>query len=501
MQKNIYVKNAALLTTTSFALRAVGMFFRIYIAALIGASGMGVFQLIATVYALSITFATAGLSVVSTRVIAEQMVQNKSYVRSCMRKILQLGLVLGILCCAVLLLASPFIGEHLLRDKTTILPLQILSFSLPFMASSSILRGYFLAVKRVGPNVRSQIFEQIVRIILVVALLYYFNGADVTKSIIALVVGSTVSEALSWCYMYYCYKKSVRDLPYDKKSVLTTPISRILVPIAAAQYSTGTLKAAENIIVPICLALFLGSRDLAVQQFGALKGMAIPVLFFPFSFIGTLATLLLPDISAAHVRGQKEVLQRLISRVLILTLSVSIMAGGVYTVFSDEIALILYNDREIGFYLQVLGPLAPFMYLESMVDGILKGMNEQVATFKYTLLDCTIRLALIFILLPSMGMQGFLLIMLISNMLTCLLNLRKLLQVTGLKIMWRQWLIGPCLAVSISGLTYYLMQSTQILAAFNLTISTIIGLIIFSACYILIMPALSGVNYLIMFKK
>ncbi|MEG1407221.1 MAG: oligosaccharide flippase family protein, partial [Ruthenibacterium sp.] len=66
MQKS-YVKNAAILTVTGLILRMAGMFFRVYIAGKIGAEGMGVYQLIFTVYTLAITLATAGLSIVATR--------------------------------------------------------------------------------------------------------------------------------------------------------------------------------------------------------------------------------------------------------------------------------------------------------------------------------------------------------------------------------------------------------------------------------------------------
>ena len=60
MQRKTYIKNAAILTITGFALRIAGMFFRVYIAARIGAEGMGLYQLIYTVYGFATTLATAG---------------------------------------------------------------------------------------------------------------------------------------------------------------------------------------------------------------------------------------------------------------------------------------------------------------------------------------------------------------------------------------------------------------------------------------------------------
>ena len=49
MARQSYLKNAAILTGTGLLLRAAGMFFRIYIAARIGAEGMGLYPIFADV--------------------------------------------------------------------------------------------------------------------------------------------------------------------------------------------------------------------------------------------------------------------------------------------------------------------------------------------------------------------------------------------------------------------------------------------------------------------
>ena len=103
---------------------------------------------------------------------------------------------------------------------------------------------------------------------------------------------------------------------------------------------------------------------------------------------------------------------------MLITLVLSFLAGGLFTQFAKEIGLVLYQSEEIGFYLSILGPLMPFMYMESMVDGILKGLGEQLSSFRYTALDSVVRIALIYLLLPRFGMQGFLFVMLVSNLLT-----------------------------------------------------------------------------------
>ena len=65
--------------------------------------------------------------------------------------------------------------------------------------------------------------------------------------------------------------------------------------------------------------------------------------------------------------------------------------------------------------------------------------------------DSTIRIVLIFFLMPVRGMEGFLFIMVLSNIFTSFLNLHRLLTVTGVKLAWGQWILKPILAITTAG--------------------------------------------------
>ena len=93
MARQSYLKNAAILTGTGLLLRAAGSVLRIYIAARIGAEGMGLYELIYTVYTMAVTLATAGLSVAATRLSAELLAtDDPANARAAMRRTLALGL-------------------------------------------------------------------------------------------------------------------------------------------------------------------------------------------------------------------------------------------------------------------------------------------------------------------------------------------------------------------------------------------------------------------------
>ncbi|MEG1698825.1 MAG: oligosaccharide flippase family protein, partial [Oscillospiraceae bacterium] len=478
MKQQSYIKNAAILTATGLFLRGAGMLFRIYIAGRIGAEGMGLYQLVLTVYNLAVTVSTAGLTVCATRIATDAFAKN-SGTQSAMARVIRLGIVLGSFCALALFLSAEIVSQYSIRDMRAVLALKVLAPSLPFMAISACLRGYFISRRSVVPNAKAQIFEQFVRITFVAVLIDIAVPIGISTACAAVTAGNTVSEICSWVYMWHSYRKDCKgECGIGSKGGIVSKnegfigsksdggigskgegsigsngsisIAHILMPIAANQYVSAFLRTFENIIIPSCLTAFTHSRETSLAQFGALKGMAMPVIFFPFSFLLTLSTLLLPEITDAFIRKQNKAMEHLISRVMLITCVLSVAMGGVFAMFAKEIGLLLYKSEEIGFYIAVLGPLAPFMYIESMVDSILKGMDEQLSTFKYSMFDCISRIILIYILVPRFGMAGFLFVMIYSNLLTGILNIRRLFCVTKIRFNWLAWVIKPILSIALS---------------------------------------------------
>lgn len=455
MKKTSYLINAIILTATGLILRAAGMVFRVLVAGKIGAEGMGLYQLIFTVYQLFITMSTAGLSVASTWVVTSQLAQNRpGGVRSVLGSTLLLGIGIGTLAAILQFSLADVASRWWLADTRAAVCLRILAPSLPFMAAAAALRGYFLARRRAGPNAAAQLFEQAVRIALVLFLLQAALPKGIAACCIAVVIGNTVSEILSCLWMAVATSIDLHRLEKgthrQKVSGIFQRLKELLLPIAGGRISSEALRTVENVMVPSCLTAAIGSRPIAMEQYGGLKAMAMPVLFFPFSLLGTLATLLTPEITEAYLQKNQFQLQRLVGKVISITNLLGILLGGLFTLLAYPLGELLYQSKEIGFYLRILGPLMPLMYLESMVDGILKGMDEQKATFHYSLWDSAIRIALIAFIVPKTGIKGFLAVMVFSNLFTGLLNFRRLVVSSGIQLRVWKWIVGPCLCIAVS---------------------------------------------------
>ena len=165
MRKFTFIKNAAILTATALILRTLGIFFRIYMSNTIGAEGMGLYQLIFSVYVLAAAFASGGISTAVTRLCTDELAcgSKKSTIKI-LRKALILTAVVSILSMLLVFFFADTISSLFLQDMRAAPALRILCPSLPFMGISSCLRGYFIARRKTGNPSAAQIFEQLVRI-------------------------------------------------------------------------------------------------------------------------------------------------------------------------------------------------------------------------------------------------------------------------------------------------------------------------------------------------
>lgn len=447
MKKTVFIKNAAILTASSLILRFAGIIFKVWLAAKIGAEGIGVYQLVFSVYMFAATFATSGICTAVTRLVSEELViGDKKGIRRIVKRCMQLSCVIAILTIAVLYFGADFIANFLLKEPRAALSLKILGFSLPFMGICSCIKGYFIARRQASASSSSQIIEQTVRITVVIPLVTRYSSFGLEYACAAVLLGDTVAEAISAIYIYLRYKFDFKRLkittPVIRKDYKLLPvISHIALPITSGRYLNSLLRMIENVLVPICLA----ATGNGISLFGMIKGMALPILFFPSTLLGALSMLLLPEISEASIKGRGGVVKSITARIIKITSLTAIIFSGIFLVAGKNLGILIYNNADVGFLLCALSPIVPFMYLDAISDGILKGLDQQKFTFITSVGDSAIRIILCLVFLRRYGIYGFLGIMYFSNLFTCLLNTRRLLKASRTVISFDGTFLLPAL--------------------------------------------------------
>lgn len=481
MKKRAFVINALVLTASSILLRILFIVLRVYISGKIGSEGIGLYQLIISVYILFITFSVSGISLAVTRLVAEGLGRSdKAFVQKAMKKCLALSLGFSFTAAALLLFSAPFIGGVLLGDARTVPSLRILAVSLPFLSVAGCYKGYFIAVRKAFHAAIGEIFEQVITMAAVVVFFMLYTPSGMEQACCAIVLGSVIGEILAFGYTYLVYRILIRrqHAPDKKQTGMMRQIFHIALPIAASSYIRTGLSTLENMLIPAGFKKHGSPREGALSQYGMITGMVMPILYFPSSFLYAFSGLLVPEMAEANAANRRKGIRYTTGRAFHITLLFSIMVSGTFIAFADELGFAIYGSRAAGEILRVLSPLVPLMYLDSVVDGILKGLDQQMSSLKYNIWDSVLRIVLILILTPMYGIKGLIGVLYFSTIFNASLSINRLLKVTELQVKVMDWIAKPILciaaAVSVTSLALHIVPwefSIALLVSFKILLS------------------------------
>lgn len=494
MKKNTVVGGAIILTIASLFTRILGFIYRVYMSNLIGAEGMGLFQLVFPVYMLSHTICCSGASIAISRLVAEEHAK-KQYPN--MRKILRgavfstLFIGLGLSC--VLFTSAPFIGRTLLNAPRTILGIRILTFALPFSVVSTCIRAYFYGLKDMSVPAVSQVIEQITRMVVIFLIAGFFIPKGLEYACAMAVVGTIAGEIASFLHVYSCYKMESKKTSKKYSNglkfslgyrTLLASIAAIAIPITANRTVTTLLQSVENIIIPLKLQNFGLSSSEAISVFGQFTGMALPLLFFPSIFTNSLSTTLLPTVSEANAVQNTRRLEYTISKSLQINSLIGIGSTCLFMTFARPLGTAIYNQQEVGNMLFSLSFICPFLFFQATLNSILNGLGEQMVTFRHNIMALCIRISMIYFLIPLYGLNAYLLALFISYILLVFLNLNKILNLTSMEYDIKNWLLKPCLSALAAGLTSNYVANHYIFNHFDQRTGLIFSIALLGVIYL-----------------
>ncbi len=492
-----FLYNAMLLIGVSLVMRTVGLYFNVYISNRIGAVAMGVYSLIGGVYGFGITLATSGINLAVTRLISEARGRGREgEAGRIMKRCIAYSVFFGLLAFLLIFLLSEKIAYAWLDDMRTIMPLRILSLSLPFISVTSALNGYFTAKRQVYKNALTVFTEQLVRISCTVMLLTALLPAGLEYACVALALGGTFAELISLLIMSSLYlldpgRKKKSAPPAGEKYM--RGILGITLPVALSSYVRSGLITIEHALIPTGLKKFGATSEHSLAIYGTLHSMVFPVILYPAVFITSFAGLLVPELAESRARGDAQRIKRITSRIMRLTLLFSIGTSAIMLCFAKELGASLYSKSEYaGKYISLLAPLIPMMYLDTMTDVMLKGLGQQFYSMTVNIVDSLFSVLLVWFLLPKYGIYGYIFIIYAAELLNASLSITRLLTVSRVKPDIINWLVKPAAAAlgAVSAARLIFKFSGRPLAGGLLTYAIIVSALI----YLLLLSGLFAVE-------
>lgn len=360
-----------------------------------------------------------------------------------------------------------------------------MAISMPFNSVVTSLSGYFTGVRRVSKTSACRVLAVIIQVVLTCAFLYVFPSKDLNVVCTYLVLASTISTIFEFAVTYVLYK-------VDSNSVLTRDISdegylkkilRIAMPVAVTSYIRSGLSTLKQLLIPFSLEKYSATCEEALSQYGLINGMTMPLLMFPCIVITSCAGLLIPEFARYNLKKDFDRMNQVTSFIFKFTSFFSICVIGVFLTFTEEICFLFYHNLEIVPFLALLCPLVILIYLDKIIDSMLRGLDKQVGVMFCNIFDLVSTIVLIYTLVPVFGIYGYIAIIAISEVLNFTISLIQLYKVTHFKFDFVSYAIVPFILVFV---TKFLFDAIDDYIEYDLGF-VIIKVIIFVSIYLLLL--------------
>lgn len=424
-KKNAIIKGALILTAAGLLSRVVGFFYRIFLSGSIGAEGMGIFQLIAPVYALCISVSCSGIQTAVSRFVAEASSKKAAI------KILVSGLIMALSISAVISLLihqnASFIAENILHESRCSILLKYISYAIPLDVIHSCVVGYFIGLKRTAIPAAMQLVEQITKFLSVYIIVTVAVTNNITITPMVAVIGMLISEAVASVFsivVIIIEKNSLDNNFYktEKLSFYAKLIFSVAYILTINRVLITLLQSFEAILIPYTLRMFGNSNSEALSTYGILTGMSMPLILFPLAIVNAVSAMLLPTIAEAKHKNHSGTMEYVTVKSIKFCIFSGVLCTFIFLISGKYMGTLLFDSTEAGIYIVILAWLCPFLYLSMTFGSILHGLGKTSAAFIHNIINISIRVLFVIITVPNIGIKGYLWGILASQLVTTFLH-------------------------------------------------------------------------------
>lgn len=209
----------------------------------------------------------------------------------------------------------------------------------------------------------------------------------------------------------------------------------------------------------------------------------MPLIMFANVLIGSFSGLLVPEFSRLLAGKNYNRLKTVCDTIFKITFIFSICITAIFIIFANELSLMIYQSIEAGKWIRILSPLIFFIYIDNIIDNMLKGINEQVSVMICNIIDLLVTISIIFFIVPILGMYGYILSIFVSELLNFTISSIQLKKKINYSINWRKFILRPVFACLVS----YLFIKILNIQLFSFSLSTIIQIALFVLLYLCFM--------------
>ncbi|URN92933.1 MAG: polysaccharide biosynthesis protein [Candidatus Pristimantibacillus lignocellulolyticus] len=471
MTKQSFIKGAMILLIAGVLNRILGFIPRITLPRIIGAEGVGIYQLSYPFLIVLLTFITGGIPLAIAKWIAEaQSVGDERRVKQIFRTAMILSVSIALFLTSIMLLFAPVFIKYVIPDPRVYQSFLMMSPLLIIVGVSAVYRGYFQGKQNMIPSAVSQTIETIIRIIFSLVLAYWLLPYGLAWGAAGAMLGVVMGEigGLAVMLLSHVRDKKKRSSIVDaqpmpiaseklsanqpiglenevnqaviaKENSSKSILSKLLtlsIPVTGSKLVGSLSYLLESIFTARSLAAAGIITGVATAQYGALQGMIMPLILLPTALTYSLAVSLVPSLSEAVAQKQYHLIHKRLHQ----SMRISLVAGAPFTIimfiFAAPICELLYAHGEYAPLLQLIAPIGIFIYLQAPLQATLQALEKPGVALMNTFIGAIIKIGLIIILgsNPQLGIKGVLIAIAINTVLVTLLHGYSVKRYVGFKM-------------------------------------------------------------------
>jgi len=495
MARQSFVYGAAILVAASLFNRIVGFTYQILIIDLIGAKGIGLFNMILPVYILAMVIASAGIPLAVSKFVAEDVARGDlRRVSVVFRTSLFFLVTSGFIITLFLYWGKPLLMRYVFTNPLVEKAFLALIPGVFIVSVCSAFRGLFQGLLQMTPTAISQVLEQLVRVTVALTLASYMLPKGIEYAATGVAIGVVTGELTGLITMALYFLRNRQRWPFPAVKVsllqganLLKSLFNLSVPVTMSRIVATIILSLEASIIPKRLLVAGFTLEQATVIYGQLTGMAITIMALPSIITNSLATTLVPAISEAVAQHNPRLLRDRIGEALRLTMLVALPSFATFYLLPTQITDLLFHTPQAGALLQVLSFGGIFYYLQQTTNSILVGQGLAYIPFRNLIMASMLELIGLFYLTghPDLGIKGAAYAVNISFLVVATLNLAALLRMVGWNLGLRRIVLLPMLAAGVMALVMYHAYKYLFLLSGSNKIATVVTLGISFLVYML----------------
>lgn len=434
--KNKIIRDTVLLALMQIFLDSASILLNGFITRRLGAAALGMFSLMGSFLGLVSIISSGNAFLCMSRLAAEESGRTGGNPERVLFHGIKLCTLLSAAASVLVILFSntaavKFFGEN--SAEAVISAIRLMPAALVSGALAACFKGYFNACRKAAAAAVGDILEFIIKSAVVVLMTLSVKDVSVYQIMIFSVIAGNIFSLLFMLILFARHKNTGSE----KRSAGTLDFRqyvRLAFPIMGGGLLTSVLSSTNDALVPFCLRQSGDSTEQAFALFGIFEAIVIPALFFPSVILCSLSGIVVTESARASAAENTAKIRSMTAKLIQYTLAYAVISAFLLIMFGDHIGKALGGGEEAGRMISAIAPVVPFIYLEIILEALIKGLGLQAFSSLNYLAEYIIRISSVLILVPHFGFAGIVFSYYASNIFGNTSRLVKLIKFTKINI-------------------------------------------------------------------